>query len=63
MFIGFWVVFPKKGDELNLSKKHCKNFKTFIFGNSYKEFKMIIKNKITSQAFYIFKRYIKCNIF
>ena len=39
--------FPKKGDQLNLSKKHCKNFKTFIFGNNYKQFIINIKNKIT----------------
>ena len=37
----YWILggIPKKGDQLNLSKKHCKNFKTFIFGNNYKEFK------------------------
>ena len=45
----YWILggIPKKGDQLNLSKKHCKNFKTFIFGNNYEEFKMNIKNKIT----------------
>jgi UDP-N-acetylmuramoylalanine--D-glutamate ligase len=45
----YWILggIPKKGDQLNLSKKHCKNFKTFIFGKNYKEFKMNIKNKIT----------------
>ena len=42
---------PKKGDQLNLSKKHCKNFKTFIFGNNYKEFKKNIKNKIAIKHF------------
>ena len=34
-------------NDLNLSKRHCKNFKTFIFGNNYKEFKMNIKNKMS----------------
>ena len=44
----YWILggIPKKGDKLNLSKKHCKNMKTFIFGNNYKEFKLNIKNKI-----------------
>ena len=61
----YWILggIPKKGDKLNLSKKHCKNFKTFIFGNHYKEFKKNIRNKITYQAFKIFKRYIKRNFF
>jgi UDP-N-acetylmuramoylalanine--D-glutamate ligase len=45
----YWILggIPKKGDQLNLSKKNCNNFKTFIFGNYYKEFKKNIKNKIT----------------
>ena len=45
----YWILggIPKKGDQLNLSKKHCKNFKTFIFGNNYKQFIINIKNKIT----------------
>jgi UDP-N-acetylmuramoylalanine--D-glutamate ligase len=45
----YWILggIPKKGDKLNLSKKHCKNFKTFVFGNNYKEFKKNIRNKIT----------------
>ena len=44
----YWILggIPKKGDALNLSKKHYKNFKIFIFGNNYKEFKKNIKNKI-----------------
>ena len=38
----YWILggIPKKGDQFNLSKKHCKNFKTFIFGNNYKDFKI-----------------------
>ncbi|MDA7577325.1 UDP-N-acetylmuramoyl-L-alanine--D-glutamate ligase [Candidatus Pelagibacter sp.] len=45
----YWILggIPKKGDKLNLSKKHCKNFKTFVFGNNYKEFKINIKNKMS----------------
>ena len=44
----YWILggIPKKGDQLNLSKKHCKNFKIFIFGNNYEEFKMNIENKM-----------------
>ena len=44
----YWILggIPKKGDKFNLSKKHCKNFKTFIFGDYFKEFKKNIKNKI-----------------
>ena len=44
----YWILggIPKKGDQFNLSKNHCKNFKTFIFGNNYKEFKINIKNKL-----------------
>jgi UDP-N-acetylmuramoylalanine--D-glutamate ligase len=49
----YWILggIPKKSDQLNLSKKHCKNFKTFIFGNNYKEFKMNIKKKILIKHF------------
>ena len=44
----YWILggIPKKGDKFNLSKKHCKNFKTFIFGDYFNEFKKNIKNKI-----------------
>jgi UDP-N-acetylmuramoylalanine--D-glutamate ligase len=44
----YWILggIPKKGDKFNLSKKHCKNFKTFVFGNHYKEFKKNIRNKM-----------------
>ena len=49
----YWILggIPKKGDQLNLSKKHYKNFKTFIFGNNYKDFKMNIKNKLKVKNF------------
>ena len=45
----YWILggIPKKGDQFKLSKKHCKNFKTFVFGTHYKEFKKNLKNKIT----------------
>ncbi len=44
----YWILggIPKKGDEFKLSKKNCKNFKTFIFGNHYKEFRKNLKSKI-----------------
>ena len=44
----YWILggIPKKGDQLNLSKKHCKNYKTFIFGDNHQEFKKNIKNKM-----------------
>jgi UDP-N-acetylmuramoylalanine--D-glutamate ligase len=45
----YWILggIPKKGDQLNLSRKDCKNYKTFIFGNNYEEFKINIKNKMS----------------
>jgi len=44
----YWILggIPKKGDILNLSKNHCKNFKTYVFGSNYKTFKLNAKNKI-----------------
>jgi len=44
----YWILggIPKKGDILNLSKNHCKNFKTYVFGSNYKSFKLNAKNKI-----------------
>ena len=47
----YWILggIPKKGDQFKLSKKHCKNFKVFIFGNYYKEFKKNLKNKIIAK--------------
>ena len=49
----YWILggIPKKGDQFNLSKKHCKNFKTFIFGDNYEEFKRNFKNKISVNNF------------
>ena len=44
----YWILggIPKKGDQFRLSKKQCKNFKTYVFGKHYKEFKKNLKNKI-----------------
>ena len=49
----YWILggIPKKGDQFNLSKKHCKNFKTFIFGDNHEEFKRNFKNKISVNNF------------
>ncbi len=44
----YWILggIPKKRDKFKLSKKNCKNFKAFIFGNNYKEFREHLKNKM-----------------
>ena len=44
----YWILggIPKKGDKFKLSKKKCRNFKVFIFGNYHKQFDRILKNKI-----------------
>ena len=44
----YWILggIPKKSDQFKLSKKNCKNFKAFIFGNNYKEFRKNLKNKM-----------------
>ena len=44
----YWILggIPKKGDQFRLSKKNCKNFKAYIFGNNYKEFRKNLKNKM-----------------
>ena len=49
----YWILggIPKKGDQFNLSKKHCKNFKTFIFGDNHEEFKRNFKNKMPVNNF------------
>ena len=45
----YWILggIPKKSDQFKLSKKHCKNFKAYIFSKHHKEFKKNLKNKIT----------------
>jgi len=44
----YWILggIPKKSDQFKLSKKHCKNFKAYIFSKYHKEFKKNLKNKI-----------------
>jgi UDP-N-acetylmuramoylalanine--D-glutamate ligase len=44
----YWIIggIPKKGDQFRLSKKHCKNFKTFIFGKHSQEFIKNLKRKM-----------------
>ena len=44
----YWILggIPKKGDKFKLSKKKCRNFKAFIFGNYHKQFNRILRNKI-----------------
>ena len=47
----YWILggIPKKGDKFELSKKHCKNFKAYIFGKHYKEFRKNLKNKVITK--------------
>ena len=42
----YWILggIPKKSDQFKLSKKHCKNFKAYIFSKHHKEFKKNLKN-------------------
>jgi UDP-N-acetylmuramoylalanine--D-glutamate ligase len=49
----YWILggIPKKGDKFKLSKTHCKNFRAFIFGKYYKEFRDILKKKIVTKNF------------
>ena len=49
----YWILggIPKKGDKLKLSKKNCKNFQTFVFGNYYNQFRKNIKKKIVIKNF------------
>ena len=44
----YWILggIPKKSDKFKLSKKNCKNFKAFVFGNNYKEFRRHLINKM-----------------
>ncbi|MDB4613601.1 UDP-N-acetylmuramoyl-L-alanine--D-glutamate ligase [Candidatus Pelagibacter sp.] len=44
----YWILggIPKKGDKFKLSKKKCRNFKVFIFGNYHNQFNRILRNKI-----------------
>jgi UDP-N-acetylmuramoylalanine--D-glutamate ligase len=44
----YWILggIPKKGDKFKLTKKKCRNFKVFTFGNHHKQFNRILRNKI-----------------
>ncbi|MDB3886441.1 UDP-N-acetylmuramoyl-L-alanine--D-glutamate ligase [Candidatus Pelagibacter sp.] len=60
----YWILggIPKKNDKFKLTKKNCKNFKAFIFGNNYKKFKKHLKNKMFVTNFLNLKDVLK-NIF
>ena len=49
----YWILggIPKKRDQFNLSKKHCKNFKAFIYGKYHKKFRKNLKNKMFIKNF------------
>ena len=49
----YWILggIPKKGDKFKLTKKKCRNFKVFIFGNYHKHFNRILRNKIRIKKF------------
>ncbi|MDC0895534.1 UDP-N-acetylmuramoyl-L-alanine--D-glutamate ligase [Candidatus Pelagibacter sp.] len=57
----YWILggIPKKNDKFNLTKKNCKNFKAFIFGNYYKKFKKHLKNKMFVANFLNLKDVLK----
>ena len=50
---------PKKGDKFKLSKKKCRNFKVFTFGNYHKQFNRILRNKIKIKKFKNLKETLK----
>jgi UDP-N-acetylmuramoylalanine--D-glutamate ligase len=43
----YWILcgIPKKGDQFKLSKTHHKNFKIFVFGKNYRQFKKNLNSK------------------
>jgi len=49
----YWIIggIPKKNDQFKLSKKKCKNFKAYIFGNYLKEFDRKLKDKMVVKKF------------
>ena len=49
----YWILggIPKKGDQFKLTKTHCKNFKVFIFGKHFREFRKNLKDKIVAKNF------------
>jgi len=57
----YWILggIPKKNDKFKLTKKNCKNFKAFIFGNNVKKFKKHLKNKMFVTNFLNLKDVLK----
>ena len=57
----YWILggIPKKNDKFRLTKKNCKNFKAFIFGNNVKKFKKHLKNKMFVTNFLNLKDVLK----
>jgi len=57
----YWILggIPKKGDKFKLSKKKCRNFKVFTFGNHHKQFNRILRNKIKIKKFKNLKETLK----
>ena len=49
----YWIIggIPKKNDQFKLSKKKCKNFKAYIFGNYLEEFDRKLKDKMVVKKF------------
>ena len=49
----YWILggIPKKDDRFKLTKKNCKNFKAFIFGKNYREFKTHLRKKMVVTNF------------
>ena len=49
----YWILggIPKKSDKFKLTKRHCKNYKAYIFGNHHREFKKNLKNKMIIKSF------------
>mgnify|MGYP001207302418 CR=1 FL=1 len=57
----YWLLggIYKKGDKFNLSKKHFKNIKAFIYGKNKKFFNKKLKGKIKYKNFYDLKDALK----
>jgi UDP-N-acetylmuramoylalanine--D-glutamate ligase len=57
----YWILggIPKKNDRFKLTKKNCENFKAFIFGKNYKEFRTHLKKKMFVSNFLNLKDVLK----
>ena len=57
----YWILggIPKKGDKFKLTKKKCRNFKVFTFGDHHKQFNRILRNKIKIKKFKNLKETLK----